>query len=465
MTTVQSYTALPILIFIFLITGCSDESYQAERDNHNLMIAKLDSIVEDARYDPLKYFHANEFRVAFLDSLINANPNDPRLRYYYAFENKNLGDLEKAISNLERLENFPTDSASQRMLNEELAINYLRLAEINNCFENYTPTNCILPFDEEAVHQNKSYVQSSISRLEFLLNRYPDNYTFHWMYNIAHIANSSYPDAMDSDYLIPGLQDQEDLPENLIAPMFGDVGMMKGVGVDEISGSACVEDFTGDGNPDIFVTSYGLTDKGMFFESDKEGGFNNRTSEAGLDGMMGGLNIVCSDINNSGHVDILILRGAWLAQHGEHPNSLLRNNGDGTFTDITISSGLYEEMPTQTAAFADINQDGYLDIFIGNESSSEWQDVFSENDEEPKSYPSAIFFNNGDETFKRVETLDGFELDQFVKGASWGDINNDGLPDLYVSVMGGDNKLFVHRGLDDAGVPQFEEISQKAGVE
>jgi len=156
--------------------------------------------------------------------------------------------------------------------------------------------------------------------------------------------------------------------------------------------------------------------------------------------MMGGLNIECADINNSGYPDILILRGAWLAQHGEHPNSLLRNNGDGTFTDITLSSGLYEEMPTQVADFADINHDGYLDIFVGNESTSEWQGFFIEDEEESPSYPSAIFINNGGETFKRHEVLNGFLLNEFVKGASWGDINRDGWPDLYVSVMGGDNK-------------------------
>lgn len=452
-------------LFLSLLTGCWGGTYQTERINHNLMVAKLDSIIDDARNDPLKYFHANAFRLAFLDSLVEANPRDPKLRYYYALENQNSIDIEKSVPILQDLAEILTDSVSQHMIHEALAVSYLRLAEVNNCFENYTPSNCILPFKKEAVHQNKSYIQSSIRHLDFLLNRYPENYRYHWMYNIAHMANGSYPDELNSNYLIPGLQALEELPEDLSAPQFKDVGMTRGVDDNRISGSACVEDFTGNGNLDIFTTSYGFGDQVVFYESDEKRGYRDKTAAAGLEGIMGGLNIKCADINNSGYVDILILRGAWLAQHGEHPNSLLRNNGDGTFTDITIASGLYEEIPAQAAAFADINHDGYLDIFVGNESSSEWQDFFVNSDEEPSSYPSAIFINNGDETFARFETLNGYEVDEFVKGASWGDINNDGWPDLYISVMGGDNKLFVHRGLNENGLPWFEEISQKAGVQ
>ena len=460
----QHYLLSFATVFLFLLFGCSGESYRTDRSNHNRMIAELDSIVNDAKDNPLKYFHANKFRVAFLDSIVDANPQDARLRYYFAIENQNSEQIEQSIPILSDLSERLTNAGPRRMATEALAISYLRLAEINNCFENYTPSNCILPFDDEAVHENKDYVQSAINELEILLNNNPGDYTYHWMYNIAHIANNTYPDGLNEDYLIPGLQNEENLSDNLKVPKFRDVGMAKGVGDDRISGSACTEDFTGDGNLDIFTTSYGFGDDVIFYESNGAGGFSDHTQEAGLSGMMGGLNIVCADINNSGYPAVLILRGAWLAQHGEHPNSLLRNNGDGTFTDITHSSGLYEKMPSQVAAFTDINLDGNIDIFIGNESASEWQGYFVEEDEESPSYPSAMFINNGDETFSKHEVLNGFSLNEFVKGASWGDINNDGWPDLYVSVMGANNKLFVHRGLDEDGQPQFKEIAQQAGV-
>jgi hypothetical protein len=450
---------------LILVSACSKSPGITDRESHNALIAVMDSILVDAKTDPLKYFYANEFRLAYIDSLIQANPGIPQLEYRYAMELQNSRELERSVPILLELADFMRDSVSQRMAHEALAVSYLRMAEVNNCFENYTPSNCILPFDEEAIHKNKEYIKSAIRHLEILLTYFPGDFTHHWMYNIAHIANGTYPGGVGLRHLIPGMQSAEELPDYIQAPFFRDVGMTAGVADNRISGSSCVEDFTGNGHLDIFATSYGFGDQVVFYEGIGNGNFEMRTFSAGLEGVMGGLNIECADLNNSGFADILILRGAWLAQHGEHPNSLLRNNGDGTFTDITLKAGLFEMMPSQVAAFADLNHNGYLDIFIGNESESEWQGFFVEGDTEPRSYPSAIFLNNGDETFTRYQELNGFELDGFVKGAVWGDINNDGWPDLYVSIMGADNRLFVHRGLDENGMPKFEEKARLAGVQ
>lgn len=451
------------LFSIVLFFACSQQ-HGSEQAGHDLMIAKLDSINQVAKDNPLQYFYANEYRLTFLDSLVAANPNDPRLQYHYGLELQNSLKLDQSIPVLEELKGMMMNQNSKRMVYEALAMSYLRLAEVNNCIENYTPSNCILPFDEDAIHTNKSYVQSSIEHLEVLLEDFPDNYAYYWMYNIAHIANGSYPDEVGRQFLIPNLQESEELPDDLSPPVFTDRGMMSGVGDNRISGSSCVDDFNGNGHLDIFATSYGFGDEVILYHSDGNGAFTDQTQSAKLGGVMGGLNIECADINNSGHTDILILRGAWLGEHGGHPNSLLRNNGDGTFTDITISSGLYERSPTQVAAFADLNHNGYLDIFIGNESASGWQNIFSGGSGQSDPYPSAIFINNGDETFTRHITLNGFELDAFVKGATWGDVSGDGFPDLYVSVMGAENKLFIHQGLDDDGAPIFQESAGAAGV-
>ncbi len=99
----------------------------------------------------------------------------------------------------------------------------------------------------------------------------------------------------------------------------------------------------------------------------------------------------------------LVLRGAWLADAGAHPNSLLHNNGDGTFTDVTHTSGILSYHPTQTASWADFNLDGYLDLFIGNESNSKWQDIFAKNRVgEGQPHPSELYLNNGDGTFTEI---------------------------------------------------------------
>ena len=106
---------------------------------------------------------------------------------------------------------------------------------------------------------------------------------------------------------------------------------------------------------DIFTTSYGMFDQCKLFFN-KGNGFEDVTNKAGLEGILGGLNSLHADYNNDGYLDILILREAWLGSSGNHPNSLLRNNGDGTFTDITKSSGILSFYPTQTASWADVNK-------------------------------------------------------------------------------------------------------------
>ncbi len=100
--------------------------------------------------------------------------------------------------------------------------------------------------------------------------------------------------------------------------------------------------------------------------------------------------MVDADYNNDGCMDLLVLRGGW-----EFPmrKSLLRNNCNGTFTDVTDSSGLGQTVTaTQTAAWADIDNDGYLDLFIGNENS-----------------PSQLFRNRGDGTFEDISHAAGID--------------------------------------------------------
>ena len=68
--------------------------------------------------------------------------------------------------------------------------------------------------------------------------------------------------------------------------------------------------------------------------------------------------MIHADYDNDGDNDVFLLRGAWFEEKGRHPNSLLRNCGDGSFEDVTIQAGVYSEYPTQTACRADFNNDG-----------------------------------------------------------------------------------------------------------
>jgi hypothetical protein len=186
-----------------------------------------------------------------------------------------------------------------------------------------------------------------------------------------------------------------------------------------------------------------------YHENDGSGGFTDRTEAAGLTGFVGGLNMKHADFDNDGFLDILVLRGAWLS-YGQ-PNSLLRNRGDGTFVDVTEAAGLLDAFSTQTADWGDFDNDGWVDLFIGNEASPGRRDV------------SQLFRNRGDGTFSDVTREMRLDVVGFVKGVTWGDIDNDGDLDLFVSLLGATNRLF-RNDVTEAGKRLFVDVSESAGV-
>jgi hypothetical protein len=133
-----------------------------------------------------------------------------------------------------------------------------------------------------------------------------------------------------------------------------------------------------------------------------------------------------------------------LGDLGDQPPSLLRNRGDGTFEDVTEKAGLLFFAPSQCGAWGDFDNDGLLDLFVGIESSIvPGYDVplYQELAMRP---PRAckLFHNNGDGTFTDVATAVGLKLTGYIKGAAWGDIDNDGFPDLAIAQGYGPALLF-----------------------
>ena len=185
----------------------------------------------------------------------------------------------------------------------------------------------------------------------------------------------------------------------------------------------------------------------QYWKGHPDGTFTERTEEANFAGIVGGLNCVQTDYDNDGAIDILVLRGAWLFDKGQVPNSLLHNDGHGRFTDVTFAAGLAEvNYPTQTGAWADYDGDGDLDLYIGNEST-------------PKiSAPCQLFRNNGDGTFTDVAREAGVLNNRYAKGVVWGDYDGDRLPDIYVS------NLELNRLYRNKGDGTFENVADELGV-
>jgi hypothetical protein len=359
----------------------------------------------------------------------------------------------------------------------ELALAYLRLGEQENCIGMHNQFSCVFPLRGEARHKKIRGAEGAIREYTRVLTELdPNSNLAIWLMNIAYQQLGRYPQDVPAKWLAaPTLYDSEhDIG------YFPEVAALAGVNAFGRSGGAIVEDFDGDGLLDIVVSSSTPLDHMHFFHNNGDGTFTDRTHEAGLDNELGGLNLILTDYNNDGHPDILVLRGAWWGGFGEYPLSLLRNNGDGTFDDVTEEAGLLTAGPTQAAAFADYDNDGWLDLFVGHESGEHTLAYAMTGG----NHPSLLFHNNHDGTFTMV-TAPGADKHGvgitatdpapkganlgYVKGATWGDFNNDGRIDLYLSTMFGPSFLFRNDGPKDPNHPEtgewkWTEVTAEAGL-
>jgi hypothetical protein len=412
------------------------------------MVAMLDSCAKNAVAQD--NYALNSIRAEQLKNTIGMTQDQNQkvsLEFQYANELLNAGkseEAQKAFLELIQLLSAgkPRLNANTRLLNELLAVSYLRMGEQQNCVQNHTSSSCIVPLSSNGFHRLKTGSEKAVEVYKRLLADNPSDYQSKWLMNIAYKTLGLYPAGVPKPFLIaPSKFEYKGTLSH-----FNEIAMNVGLDMNGLSGGNCMEDFNNDGLIDIFMTSYGLTDQCRFYINKGDGTFIEKTDEAHLKGLFGGLNTLHADYNNDGFIDIFILRGGWLRKGGNLPNSLLRNNGDGTFSDVTKDAGVLSFHPTQTAAFADYDGDGNLDLFVGNESTND------------NNCDSEFYRNNGDGTFSDVASATGLQVNGFVKGVSWGDINNDNQPDLYVSFMGQDNQLWVNRE------GKFTNIATTAGV-
>jgi hypothetical protein len=347
-----------------------------------------------------------------------------------------------------------------------LAVAYMRLGETENCVRHHGVDSCILPLRGDGIYLQQERSKQAIEVLTLVLRvareGTPRFLEARWLLNLAYMTIGAYPDQVPQAYLIPpkAFESDEDFPH------FTNVAPKVGLDAFNLAGGAIVDDFDNDAYLDVVVSNWDPKGQLRFFRNNQDGTFSERTEAAGLSGLYGGLNLIQADYNNDGYVDVLVLRGGWLEENGRHPTSLLRNNGDGTFTDVTFEAGLGEVFyPKHSAAWADYDNDGDLDLYVGNESSASDQRAqrgrgvtarsqgASKNDRAGAwrqgagvVAPSQLFRNNGDGTFTDVAAAAGVQNFRYAKGVVWGDYDGDRWPDLYVSNFGSPNRLYRNRG-------------------
>ncbi|MFT5049149.1 MAG: hypothetical protein ACI8QZ_000539 [Chlamydiales bacterium] len=445
--------SLPVTQAQTVSVASVDEDEDRLAASHKRMVELLREIDEasDRANIYLGEAGAREAR-AVLASLPDSAPPKRRWKQLclVAFHEMRLGNPAQAIVHFaaardllpELGSEIPGKEVTQSLV--DLATAHMRLGENQNCVAHHTSDSCVIPIRGSGVYIDQEGPRAAIEILEELLDRKPRHVVAKWLLNLAYQTVGEWPDQVPEAYLAPEgvfTSDEE-------FPRFVDIAPGLGLNTFNNCGGAIADDFDADGLYDILASTWHSGDPLRFFKNNGDGTFTDRTVEAGLSELLGGLNLLQADYDNDGDLDVFVLRGAWLRERGRHPNSLLRNDGTGKFIDVTFYAGLGDvHYPTQTASWGDYDNDGDLDLYVGNENSPAIRAA------------SQLFENNGDGTFVDVAERAGVQNFHFAKAVHWGDYDGDRYLDLYVSNEGEPNRLYHNNG-DGT----FADVASKLGV-
>jgi enediyne biosynthesis protein E4 len=204
--------------------------------------------------------------------------------------------------------------------------------------------------------------------------------------------------------------------------------------VDSSAHGVALADYDNDGDLDIYLPD--RFDRTRFYRNNGDGTFMDVTGQMGIAGYMGSC---FADYDNDGDLDLFITNFL-------EANSLHRNDGGGNFTDVTVFSGLGDNRgDTYAITFADYDSDGDLDLYVTSY-------LF---------YPDQFYQNNGDGTFTNRSEQVGFKnLEERSLGVCSFDYDNDGDLDIYVANDFGDDVLYQNQG-DGT----FRDVSKAAGID
>lgn len=219
---------------------------------------------------------------------------------------------------------------------------------------------------------------------------------------------------------------------------FRDVTEQAGVGDMSFSSGCSAADYDNDGDVDLYVLNYG---KNVLYRNNGDGTFTDVSRQSGLDNPHWSLSAPWFDYDNDGDLDVYVVNylkydsGAFRAYYAAtgypgplsyrgQPDALYRNNGDGTFTEVTREAGLYnEDGRGMSGTVADLDNDGHLDIYISNDAMGNY-----------------FYRNLGNGKFEDAGLEYGVAYGESGQGVSSmgptiGDIDRNGLLDIYVPDM------------------------------
>jgi hypothetical protein len=248
---------------------------------------------------------------------------------------------------------------------------------------------------------------------------------------------------------------------------FTDVHATSGISVSDYAMGVCSADYDNDGRPDLYVTG---VRSNKLYRNNGGGGFVDVTARSGAGGTgLWSSSCAFADVDNDGDVDLFVTNyvdftpdnnkyctaGANIRTYC-HPNVynslpdiLYRNNGDGTFSDITKESGIYRRDGNGLGVvFGDYDNDGWTDIYVANDS-----------------VPNFLFHNKGKGIFEEVGFWAGVAVGGEGRplagmGTDMGDINGDGLLDMFVTNLDRE----THSLYRNQGKGLFENVTFESGV-
>jgi hypothetical protein len=314
----------------------------------------------------------------------------------------------------------------------------LRLGEDENCIACRGESSCILPISPAAVHTNPRGSRLAIRHFTEYLEHFPIDLEVRWLLNLASMTLGEHPQKVDPRFrldLDAYFRSEFDIGR------FRDVGHLVGVNRLNMAGGAVMDDFDNDGLLDLVVGCWDYSTPAAYYRNQGDGTFEERGAAAGIAGQYGAVFCAQADYDNDGHLDLFMARGGWLP-YAVRP-SLLRNNGDGTFTDVTEAAGLLDPVNSISAAWIDFDNDGHIDLFICCDRQ-----------------PNRLYRNQGDGTFREVAAQARVQgLGKICKGSAWIDYDNDGYADLFLTYLEGTAQL-LHNNRDGT----FTDVTREMGI-
>ncbi len=288
-----------------------------------------------------------------------------------------------------------------------------------------------------------------------------------------YIVNGSIVDAMTGKATPP----QAALFHNNHDGTFTDVAAKAGVTNDRWGFGVAIADYDNDGWPDIFVSNFG---KNRLYHNNHDGTFTDLAEKAGVTLGNWSSGATWGDYDGDGRLDLFVAgylhwdwnnppssggegssNNAFCTFRGEptacgprglkgEPDHLFRNNGDGTFTDVSEKAGVADKPGYYGlgAVFADVNNDGKPDLLVANDST-----------------PNYLYLNKGDGTFEDVSYASGYALNEAGRetasmGIALGDYENNGMLDAFNTTFSDDYKPLYH----NEGDANFTDVSYHVGL-